>query len=220
MNLNRLSHFVAASLLSLGTNLAALAAAPVDASDPGKLIQTAADSMLKELDANRAAYRKDPRKVEGLVGEVLLPHFDTDYAARLVLGPNWRTATPEQRDRFVKGFYNSMLRNYGSALVDFTADRLKVFPAQVAPDGARASVKTEVTTSSGDRVPVIYTLRKSDSGWKAWDVTISGISYVKSFRDDFGAEIQQKGLDAVILRLESGDAPAPGAGTPAKKDPA
>lgn len=219
MNPIRMKALAAAALLSAGASFAALAAAPVDASDPGKLIQTAADSMLKELDANRAAYRKDPRKVEGLVGEVLLPHFDTDYAARLVLGPHWRTATPEQRDRFVKGFYNSMLRNYGSALVDFTSDRLKVFPAQVAPDGVRASVKTEVTTSSGDRVPVIYSLRKADAGWKAWDVTISGISYVKSFRDDFSAEIQQKGLEAVILRLESGDTPVPG-GAAAKKDPA
>lgn len=217
MTPQRIKTLLAASLLSATAAFNVMAVAPVDASDPGKLIQTAADSMLKELDANRAAYRKDPRKVEDLVGEVLLPHFDTDYAARLVLGPHWRTATPEQRERFVKGFYNSMLRNYGSALVDFTADRLKVYPAQVAPDGARASVKTEVTTSSGDRVPVIYSLRKADAGWKAWDVTISGISYVKSFRDDFGAEIQQKGLDAVIQRLESGDTPAPGTTAPAKK---
>ena len=40
------------------------------------------------------------------------------------------------------------------------------------------------------------------SGWMAWDVVIEGISYVKSFRDDFGAEIEQKGVDALIDRLE------------------
>jgi len=34
-------------------------------------------------------------------------------------------------------------------------------------------------------------------------VVIEGISYVKSFRTDFGSEIQQKGLDEVINRLES-----------------
>jgi ABC-type transporter MlaC component len=33
-------------------------------------------------------------------------------------------------------------------------------------------------------------------------VVIEGISYVKSFRTDFGTEIQQKGLDEVIDRLE------------------
>jgi phospholipid transport system substrate-binding protein len=34
-------------------------------------------------------------------------------------------------------------------------------------------------------------------------VVIEGISYVKSFRTDFGAEIQAKGLDEVINRLET-----------------
>ncbi|MBX3695557.1 MAG: ABC transporter substrate-binding protein [Steroidobacteraceae bacterium] len=185
----------------------ARAADPVDASGPGQLIESAATSMLKALDANRDAYRKDPRKVEALVDEVLLPHFDTEYAARLVLATHWRTATPAQRERFIKGFYNSLLRNYGSALAEFTGDRLKVLPAQIAPDGQRATVRTEVKRDDGSRVPVNYSLRKTADGWKAWDVTIEGISYVKSFREDFGAEIDGKGLDAVIERLEKGDTP-------------
>ena len=43
-------------------------------------------------------------------------------------------------------------------------------------------------------------------------MTIEGISYVKSFRDDFGAEIDQKGLDAVIARLEKDFSIVPGKG--------
>jgi ABC-type transporter MlaC component len=42
----------------------------------------------------------------------------------------------------------------------------------------------------------------TESGWKAWDIVIEGISYVKSFREDYGAAIDQQGLDAVIERLE------------------
>ncbi len=33
---------------------------------------------------------------------------------------------------------------------------------------------------------------------------IEGISYVSSFREDFGSEIDQKGLDALLDRLEKG----------------
>ena len=199
---------LAATLAVLTLSLPLQAAGPVDTSGPGQLIDSAAQSMLKELDAHRAEYRKDPAKVEQLVDEVLLPHFDSQYAARLVLGTHWRTATPAQRERFIKAFYQSMVRNYGSALAEFTGERLKVFPAQLAPDAQRATVRTEVKRSNGDRVPVNYSLRKGDAGWKVWDVTIEGISYVKSFREDFGAEIDQKGLDAVIERLEKGDPPA------------
>jgi phospholipid transport system substrate-binding protein len=170
---------------------------------PQELVENSAKRMLVELDANRAMYAKDPAKLDALVANVLLPNFDTEYAARLVLGQTWRTATPEQRKRFVDAFYHSLLRNYGAALVDFTADRFVILPYKGDPSDTTATVRTEVKRSSGDKVPVNFSLRKVDGVWKAWDVVIEGISYVKSFRTDFGSEIQQKGLDEVVNRLES-----------------
>jgi phospholipid transport system substrate-binding protein len=169
---------------------------------PQQLVENSAKRMLAELDANRAMYKSDPKKLDALVGNVLLPNFDTEYSARLVLGQSWRTATPEQRKRFVDAFYHSLLRNYGAALVDFTGDRFIVLPYKGDPADTTATVRTEVKRSSGDKVPVNFSLRKTPEGWKAWDVVIEGISYVKSFRTDFASEIQQKGLDDVITRLE------------------
>jgi phospholipid transport system substrate-binding protein len=188
------------------------AAATVDPSTPNSLIESAANTMLRELDTRRAEFRKEPQKLYSLVDRVLLPYFDVDYAARLVLGKNWRAATAEQRKRFVDAFYRSLLNNYGDALIDFTGDRIKVLPAKVDPaatTATTATVRTEVRRSNGQKVPVNYTLRRTDAGWRAWDVVIEGISYVKSFREDFGAEIDQKGLDAVIKRLEAQATPAP-----------
>jgi phospholipid transport system substrate-binding protein len=171
--------------------------------NPGELVENSAKRMLQELDANRAMYRSDPKKLDALVGNVLLPNFDTDYAARLVLGQTWRTATEDQRKRFVDAFYHSLLRNYGAALIDFTADRFVILPYKGDPADTTATVRTEVKRESGAKVPVNFSLRKTAEGWKAWDVVIDGISYVKSFRTDFAAEIQQKGLDDVIKRLET-----------------
>jgi phospholipid transport system substrate-binding protein len=185
----------------------AAVAAQVDTSNPGNLIQTTASAMLKDLDAHRAEYKKDPNKVHHLVDEILLPHFDTEYSARLVLGKYWNTASADQRTRFVNAFYKSMLSNYGDALVDFTSDRLKVFPYTGDPKAQYATVRTQIRKDDGSQVAVNYSLRQTDQGWKAWDVVIEGISYVKSFRDDFSSEIDQKGLDEVIARLEAGDTP-------------
>jgi phospholipid transport system substrate-binding protein len=179
-----------------------------NATDPAQILEGAARSMLKELDANRAEYRKDPSKIDALVEKDLLPHFDTEYAARLVLGAHWRDATPEQRKRFISAFYHSMEANYGKSLVDFTGDRLKVFPTKMDANADRTTVRTEVKRDNGSTVPVNYSMRRGPDGWKAWDVVIDGISYVKSFREDFGSEIDQKGLDEVITRMESGGKPA------------
>jgi phospholipid transport system substrate-binding protein len=207
---------VASAVLALGVAHAADAIKPsappppeAKADDPSKLVEAVANGMLRDLDADRDAYRKDPSKVSALVDKHLLPVFDTPYSAKFVLGKHWRDATPEQRDRFVKAFYQSLLKNYGSALAEFTSDRLKVFPSQVDSKADSATVRTEVKRSNGEKVSVNYTLHKTPEGWKAYDVVIEGISYVKSFREDFGAEIDQKGIDAVIDRMEKGGTPAP-----------
>jgi len=199
---------LAASGLAMAVDTAASGQAE---QGPSEVVESAARSMLQGLDANRAAYKKDPSKIGELVEKYLLPHFDIQYSARLVLGKHWADAKPEQRERFATAFYHTLVDNYGSALAEFTSDRLKVFPTKVEPNADRATVRTEVVRDNGDKVPVSYSLRKTPDGWKAWDVVIEGISYVKSFREDFGSEIDQKGLDAVIQRIEKGGLPqAPG----------
>jgi phospholipid transport system substrate-binding protein len=188
----------------VGTSAAAGAATD---QGPTEVVQAAAQGMLNDLDKDRAAYKRDPAKVGRLVDKYLLPHFDTEYSARLVLGKHWRTATPEQRQQFIDAFYHSLLANYGAALADFTADRLKIYPSAVDPAKPTATVRTEVKRDNGDRVAVNYYMHKTAQGWKAWDVVIDGISYVNSYRTDFGAQIEQQGIDAVIKRLEAGEHP-------------
>lgn len=215
---------LAAGLAAGGLGLAAgFAAVPAHAQaqasqqGPQELMDSVAKRMLAALDENRAAIRKDPSKVYPIVNDILLPHFDTDYAAQLVLAQHWRTASPEQRRRFVDALYNALLKTYGGALSDFTADRLKMLPFRGDPAATQATVRTVVTRANGQEIPVDYRLRKTANGWKAFDVIIEGISYVRNYRNDLGNEVSQKGLDAVIARLERDglDVAQPGDG-PAK----
>jgi phospholipid transport system substrate-binding protein len=178
------------------------AASAAEADEPSQIVQNAANEMLKELDTHRDEYQKDPTKMYAVVDRVLLPHFDTQYAAQQVLAKYWRTASAEQRQRFIDVFYHSLLKNYGNALLDFTADRITILPFQGDLSSGRAVVRTQVKRDNGALVPVNYSMRKTDKGWLAYDVTIEGVSYIKSYRTDFGTEIDQKGLDALIERLE------------------
>lgn len=202
--MNAASIFHRAWIAAAAALLACTAFAAEDAKQlgPHELVTKVAEETLRDLDANREEYRKDPSKVREIVDKNMLPHFDTRYAAQLVLGKHWRNATPEQRERFIQAFYQTLLQNYGEALVDFTPDRLRILPFQGDLDAKVVTVRSEVRRDNGQRVPVNYSLRKTPDGWKAYDVQIEGISYVKSFRTDFASEIQQRGLDSVIKRLE------------------
>ena len=194
-----------ASFTWIGPALAADAPAskPVPGPGPQELMEKVSQDVLRDLDANRAVYANDPAKLRGLVDKYLLPHFDTEFAARRVLGKHWTTATPEQRKRFIDAFVGSLMGDYGDAILEFTADRLKILPFRGDPAATSATVRTLVKRSGGTEVPVNYTLRATPQGWKAWDVTIEGISYVKNFQNDFGTEINEKGLDHLIERLEA-----------------
>lgn len=178
------------------------APASVDTSGPSQLIESSANVLLTGIKERRAEFTKDPTGLYALLEQTLLPNFDTAYSAQLVLGPSWRNATADQRQRFVKAFYQSLLYTYGDAMINFTGDRLTVLPTKVAPEDTKATVRTVIVGSSGTKYSVNYTMRKVNGQWKAWDVVIDGISYVKSYREDYGAEVQQKGLEAVIARLE------------------
>jgi phospholipid transport system substrate-binding protein len=192
---------------------AAAAAATVPGPGPHELIQKVSQDLLRDLDANRARYAKEPQQLRALVDRYLLPHFDVDFAARLVLGKHWRTATEDQRKRFIDAFYQSLMRNYGDAVLEFRADRLKILPFRGDLASGSATVRTEVTRDGGAVVPVNYSMRATPQGWKAWDVTIEGISYVKNYRTDFGSQAEKEGIEAVIRRLEGQNAagkPDPG----------
>ena len=165
--------------------------------------------MLKDLDANRARYRKDPAKVEAAGGQAPAAAFRHRLRratrARQALA---RRATAEQRKRFIDAFYHSLLHNYGTALVDFTGDRLKVFPgARSIPPRITPPCAPKSKRSNGTRMPVNYSLRKTPEGWKAWDVVIEGISYVKSSARTSARRSTPEGLDAVIERIEKGGTP-------------
>ena len=195
------------------------AQAPAPAAVPGPtpqvLMEQVSQSLLRDLDADRAAYRKDPARLHALVDKYLLPNFDTEFAARRVLGKYWTTATPDQRKRFVNAFVGALMADYGDALLEFTGDRLKILPFRGDPAATTATVRTLVKRDDGTDVPVNYSLRGTPAGWKAWDVTIEGISYVKNFQTDFGAEINDKGLEHLIERLETQQA-AGGKAAPGK----
>ena len=205
-----LAFVAAAATLGAAPGHAQAAPPPVPGPGPQQMVEQVSTELLKAIDADRATLAKDPAKLRAVVDRVLLPNFDAEYSARLVLGKYWRTATPEQRQRFIDAFVDSMMRQYGKALLDFTSNRMSMLPFKGDPAATSATVRTEIKRDDGTPVPVNYSLRATPAGWKAWDVTIEGVSYVKNFRTDFGAEIEAKGLDAVIQRLESqGAAAAP-----------
>jgi len=187
--------------------LAAVVAAPpvrADAPVPDAVVQTIADDLGKAIDGHQAELKGDREKLINLIDDILLPHFDIDYASILVLGQYARSATPEQRARFARAFYNSIAHRYAEGLLNYTRGRVRVIPSKGELNEKRSIVRTEVVLDDGKTLAVDYAFRKTREGeWKAYDVIIEGISYITNYRNQVGAEIAKSNLDALITRLET-----------------
>ncbi len=171
--------------------------------NPNDLVEDAAKEVLEQISSRRDELSNNREALYALVDELLLPKFDTVYAAKLTLGKHWRSASREQRKRFVDAFYHSLLQTYSNGLLEISSDSMTVLPFRGDLESQKGTVRTQVILDDGTEVPVNFSVRKRDDGWRVWDVSIEGISYVKNYRSDFNAEIQANGLEALITRLES-----------------
>jgi len=197
--------FLFCLLCVLGT----LSAQAADPQMPAQVVQGIVDDLNVVMATRRDELRKDREALLKAIDDIVLPHFDIDYASILVLGQNARAATPEQRARFAKAMYNSITHRYAEGLLKYTEGRVKVLPLQGELNDKRTLVRTQVVLDDGKVVPVDYAFRKTrDGSWKAYDVIIEGISYVTNYRNQVAAEIAKSSLDALTTRLENQGAKA------------
>jgi len=183
-------------------------AAPAEQT-PQQIVQSIADQLANAIQGHQAELRKNPDRVIQIIDRIVLPHFDMDYAALLVLGRHAREATPAQRVAFSRAFYDALTHRYAEGLVAYTRGAVKVLPAQGPLDQRRTIVRTQVQLASGKNLSVDYAFRKTSSGeWKAYDVIIEGISYITNYRNQVDAEIQKEGIEGLIKRLQTQGAAA------------
>ena len=151
--------------------------------------------------------RTDVHQIEQLVQRIVVPHIDFRTASNLVLGPHWKNASEPQRAAFINEFQAFLVRFYAGALasyIDSEAVPMNVmsFRDEPRPKGERqAFVRSHIGQSGGDEIAVEYHMYWRDA-WKVIDVSVDGISMVKSYRSNFTSTIEQQGLDVLIAQLQ------------------
>ncbi len=190
---------------AIGFSLASAPAVPAVPPSPHQIIRDAADELLGVMKSRRGEFESNPAGLYGVVDDVLRPHFDVDYAARLILGRYWPRSTEDQRRRFTEALYGSLVRKYSSGLLEFTENTVEIIPHRglIRLDEEYVTVRTRVNLDTGIAVPVDYRTRWNGDEWKVFDVIIEGLSYVTYYRDQIGQDVKLKGLDQVITDLAS-----------------
>lgn len=179
--------------------------------EPRAMLESVSKELLVKLKNEQAQLQTKPQRMFDIVDQVLVPHVDLETMSRLVLGKHWRTATPEQRTRFVAEFRTLMVRFYVSALLDDPkqidtilahADTIITFPPMSGgTDPQKTSVRSEVHIPNGPVVPVVFNLHNKGGKWRVFDVNVEGISLIVNYRNSFNEQVAQSGLDSLISDL-------------------
>jgi phospholipid transport system substrate-binding protein len=168
---------------------------------PVDLVKDTTSRLLTALNEQKADIDRDEGRLYALISEIALPHFDFNRMSMWTLGPYWRGATPQQRERFVTQFRQLLLRTYGHTLMDYRDTKIHYLPLLAAPDAQRVTVRCEAEQAGGNPIQLAYAMYLTADGWKVYDVLVEGVSLVTNYRSSFAAIVQQQGMDGLIRQL-------------------
>lgn len=181
-----------------------IGAARAEVVAPDVLIDRTVQEVLTIIKQDKDIRAGDQKKVLALVGAKVLPHFDFERMTRLAVGKYWRRATPEQKKALVAEFRNMLVRTYTKVFTVYQDQTVEVKSLRMMDgDATAATVKTLIHKPGSQPIPVDYEMKQSDNGWKAFDITIEGVSMVMSYRGTFNTQIQRGGIDSLIETLSS-----------------
>jgi phospholipid transport system substrate-binding protein len=166
-----------------------------------QLVVNVSNQVIQSLKKEPDLAQRDPTYIYNLVNRIVVPHFDFDATAKLVLGHYWRDTNPQQQQRFIEEFRTHLVHFYAVSLAKYKDQKIDYKPLHAPAAADEVVVNTEVQQQNGPPIPIDYRMHLKGGDWKVYDVLIEGVSLVASNRSSFAAEIQQGGIDTLTDRL-------------------
>ena len=165
---------------------------------PDVLVKRVTEEVLDIVRQDKNIQNGDSRKAIELVDAKVIPHFNFAHMTALAVGKEWRKASPQQQQQLTAEFKTLLVRTYSNALTSYKNQRVIFKPFRMNPGDSDVQVRTEVDQPGNKPVQLDYSLEKLDAGWKVYDVNVAGISLVTNYREQFGQEIRNGGIDGLI----------------------
>jgi phospholipid transport system substrate-binding protein len=170
--------------------------AAVKSDAPQTVIKDTVDQVLKNPDK-----LNDSAWVDHLVDQI----FDFERMSKFVLGQNWKKANAQQQTDFVKEFRTLLVRTYSTSLKKSIAAG-KTFEVNYLPSAGgreRPKIKTLVKETGKAPMAVDYDMYFTKDSWKAYNVTVEGVSLVTNYQNEFDKDIRTMGMDGLINKIRN-----------------
>ena len=191
---------------SLASALAVLAfALPARAQEaaPDQLVKSVTLEVIDLITKDKEIKSGDRAKLIQVIDAKVLPHFNFTAMTALAMGQSWNKATPEQKKRLTEEFRTLLVRTYASALAAYSEQKFDFRPLRAKPTDTDVIVQVRVLQQGAQPVPIDYSMEKTASGWKVYDVMVGGVSLVANYRTEFNNQVRESGVDGLIKNLSA-----------------
>jgi phospholipid transport system substrate-binding protein len=171
--------------------------------------QATADTLVRQISVevieaaktDKAIQAGDLSRIQSLVETKVMPHVNFEVITRSAVGPQWRSASAEQRTRLQTEFKTLLIRVYAGALTQLRDQSVEVTRTLPVQGSTQVVVQSEVK-GKGEPIKLDYRLDKSgDTEWKIIDVNVGGLWLVQNYRTQFAQELAKGGVDGLIATL-------------------
>jgi phospholipid transport system substrate-binding protein len=172
----------------------------VAAADPATFIKNLGESALAQLQTDTSAQER-----EAYFRKLFVENFDVPAIGRFVLGRYWNSATPAQRDEFLKLFEDLIVQYYSGRFSEYSGEQLQVGEVRSDRPGFSTVHSSVVLPRSSETVRVDWRVREEDGQLKIVDVMVEGVSMAVTQRAEFASVIQSRGgkLDGLLEALRA-----------------
>lgn len=170
---------------------------------PDALVKGIAEEVIAAIRRDKHLQTGNAAKINALVEAKILPHFNFTRATQMAMGPHWRRATPEQQEELTRQFRALLVRTYSGALASLRDQTIEFRPPRARPGDTEVTVRSQVKQPGAEPLVIEYDMEKTESGWKVFDIRVSGISLVVTYRTAFAEEVRNRGIDGLISLLSS-----------------
>jgi phospholipid transport system substrate-binding protein len=170
---------------------------------PDVLVKNVTTEVVELITKDKEIRSGSRAKLIEIIESKVLPHFGFQSMTVLAMGQNWNKATPEQKKRLIEEFKTLLVRTYASALAAFSEQRFDFRPLRAKPTDTDVTVQVRVIQSGAQPVPIDYSMEKTASGWKIYDVMVGGVSLVANYRTEFNNTVRESGIEGLIKNMHA-----------------
>jgi phospholipid transport system substrate-binding protein len=170
---------------------------------PDVLVKNVTTEVVELITKDKEIRSGSRGKLIEVIEAKVLPHFNFGAMTALAMGQNWNKATPEQKKRLIGEFKTLLVRTYASALAAYSQQRFDFRPLRARPTDTDVTVNVRVIQSGAQPVPIDYSMEKTATGWKVYDVMVGGVSLVANYRTEFNGTVREAGIEGLIKNLQA-----------------